>query len=235
MKTTQTIGIAMIVIVAAWWVPSAGAAETATEPATQPSPQPAKELTLDLGKKVTMKLVQIPAGKFLMGSPKDEKDRDREEVQHEVAIGNPFYMGVYTMTQAQWEEVMGTTVVQQRDKGDKSWKLYGQGANYPMYYVSREEATEFCKKLSEKTGKTVTLPTEAQWEYACRAGSTTRFGFGNDDAGLGNYAWYAKNSGGKTHPVGQKKPNKWGLYDMHGNVWQWCSDWHDKDVFRIFE
>ena len=93
-----------------------------------------------------------------------------------------------------------------------------------MVDVSWDDASAFCKWLSKKTGKTVVLPTEAQWEYACRAGSKTRFSFGDKDSDLGDYAWYSDNSGGMTHPVGQKKPNAWGLYDMHGNAWQWCSD-----------
>jgi formylglycine-generating enzyme required for sulfatase activity len=94
--------------------------------------------------------------------------------------------------------------------------------------VSWDDAVEFCRKLSQASGKTVRLPTEAQWEYACRAGSKTRFSYGDDPdySKLGDYAWYTANSESKTHPVGQKRPNEWGLYDMHGNVWQWCSDWY---------
>ena len=103
-----------------------------------------------------------------------------------------------------------------------------QGAHNPVEWVSWNDAVDFCKKLSKKTGKTVRLPTEAEWEYACRAGSTTRFSYGDDEEKLGDYAWKAENSGGKTHPVGEKKPNNWGLYDMHGNVWQWCADWYAK-------
>ena len=217
--------IALIVIGAAGWSLATGAAgqatqpatQSATSPATQTSTQPAKELTLDLGNKVTMKLALIPAGKFMMGSPAGEKDRvDSEGPQREVTISNAFYMGIYHVTQEQYEQVMG--------KNPSNFK----GAQNPVEQVSWDDAVEFCKALSKKAGKTVSLPTEAQWEYACRAGSKTRFSYGDDDdyGKLGDYAWYTKNSDNKTHPVGQKKPNDFGLYDMHGNVLQWCSDWY---------
>jgi len=162
-----------------------------------------KELTLDLGGGITMKLVLIPSGKFVMGEGKDRP---------EVIISKPFYMGVTEVTQAQYEAVMGTN------------PSHFKGATNPVEQVSWNDATEFCKKLSEKTRQTVRLPTDAEWEYTCRAGTTTRFSFGDDDSALGDYAWYKANSGGTTHPVGQKKPNAWGLYDMEGNVVEWCAD-----------
>jgi len=171
----------------------------------------------------TMKFVRIPAGSFYMGSPSLEKDRnDNEGPVHQVQITEPFYMGRYEVTQAQWKAVMGTTVSQQRDKFVIPWRLKGEGPEYPMYYVSWEEAVEFCKKL----GKRFRLPTEAEWEYACRAGSQTRFYYGDDPnySELDKYAWYYGNNDNKTHPAGQKKPNAWGLYDMYGNVSELCSD-----------
>ena len=174
-----------------------------------------KQLTLDLGNKVTMKLVIIPAGKFMMGSPEGEKDRDKNEgPQHEVTISNPFYMGVYDVTLEQYEQIMD-------ENPDNS-----EETQEPVQCVCWDDAVEFCEALSKKSGMAVSLPTEAQWEYACRAGSKTRFSYGDDDDKLGDYAWYLKSSDGKMHPVGQKKPNAWGLYDMHGNVGQWCSDWY---------
>jgi formylglycine-generating enzyme required for sulfatase activity len=173
----------------------------------------AKELTLDLGNKETMKLVLIPAGKFLMGSPETEKDRHESETQHEVTISKPFYMGQYEVTQAQWEALMGPKPPN------------FEGGNRPVQCVSWQESQEFCKKLSAKAGCTVRLPTEAEWEYACRAGTKTQYYFGDDASQLGQYAWYKDNSGEQTHDVGGKLPNPWGLYDMHGNLCEWCQDW----------
>jgi len=172
---------------------------------------------------IKMEFVRIPAGSFYMGSSSLEKGRDDDEGPvHEVRISKPFYMGKYEVTQGQWEAVMGTTLSQQQDKADSPWHLKGEGSEYPMYYVSWEEAAEFCKRL----GSNFRLPTEAEWEYACRAGSQTRFCYGDDPnySELDRYAWYYGKSDNKTHPVGQKKPNAWGLYDMHGNVDEWCSD-----------
>jgi formylglycine-generating enzyme required for sulfatase activity len=182
--------------------------------AAEPKSSPAI-LTLDLGNGVTMKLALIRPGKFVMGSPDSEQGRESKEgPQHEVVITKPFYMGVTKVTQAQYQAVMGTNPSQFK------------GPTNPVDSVNWDEAVEFCRKLSEKTRKAVRLPTEAEWEYACRAGSKTRFCFGDTEEGLGDYAWYQANSGGTTHPVGQKKPNAWGLYDIHGNVWEWCADWY---------
>jgi len=158
-------------------------------------------------------LVSIPGGTFQMGS----YSNTTELPVHAVTLGG-FEIGAYEVTQAQYAAIMGTNPSGFQGPGND---------NNPVETVSWYEAREFCTQLSALTGRTFTLPSEAQWEYACRAGSTTRFSFGDDYGQLDNYAWYLYNSGLQTHPVGMKLPNAWGLYDMYGNVYEWVLDsWH---------
>ena len=137
-----------------------------------------------------------------------------EKPAHEVILTKPFYLGKFELTQEQFQQVMG---------GNPS---YFKGRDLPVENVSWDEAQEFCKKASEKTGHAIRLPTDAEWEFACRAGTRTAYYTGDGEADLDRAGWYGENSGGTTHPVGQKVPNAWGLYDMYGNVWEWCVDWY---------
>jgi formylglycine-generating enzyme required for sulfatase activity len=180
----------------------------------------------ELTNSINMQFVCLPPGTFQMG--------DADEGQREVNLTQPFYLGVTEVTQAEYQRVMGECP-----------SAFWGDDNLPVEQVSWYEAIAFCNRLSEQEDlpqyydvqcPTVTmrggtgcrLPTEAEWEYACRAGSTAAYCFGDNAAQLGDYASFMKNSGKTTHPVKQKRPNRWGLYDMHGNVWEWCWDWYDK-------
>ncbi|MBN1809745.1 MAG: formylglycine-generating enzyme family protein [Planctomycetes bacterium] len=182
---------------------------------TSCSKKPKSNPILDLGGGVKLELVYIRAGKYMMGS----NDYDDEKPVHEVEITKGFYMGKYEVTQGQYERVMGNNPGRFK------------GIDNPVEPVTWDEAMEFCRKASGITGKNVRLPTEAEWEYACRAGSTEEYCFGHDENMLGDCAWYSSNSGHQTHPVGQKFPNAWGLYDMHGNLLEWCSDWYGENYY----
>jgi formylglycine-generating enzyme required for sulfatase activity len=174
-------------------------------------------LTLDLGGGIKLEMLLIPTGEFEVGSSDGEKN---ERPVHKVKISRPFYLGEFSVTQAQYEKIMGSNPSQ--TKGD----------NLPADRVTFIEAEEFCKRVHKLTGKAIRLPSEAEWEYACRAGTKTRFYTGDNDASLDPAAWFVANSEEKTHPVGLKKPNAWGLYDMHGNVLQWCQDWYADDYYE---
>ncbi|MFH0871486.1 MAG: SUMF1/EgtB/PvdO family nonheme iron enzyme [bacterium] len=182
---------------------------TGTSPAATPTPTSKTYRDPTTG----MEFVLIPAGRFLMGSPPSETGRDSgEDPQREVVITHPLYLGKYEVTQAQWRAIMTNNPSKHQNCDD-----------CPVEGVYWNDAQEFLRRLNQRSGTTgYRLPTEAEWEYACRAGSGGTYSFGDDPGRLGEYAWYSDNSGGKTHPVGQKRPNAWGLYDMHGNVYEWC-------------
>ena len=169
----------------------------------------------------------MEGGTFTMGATSEQgSDADSDEKPaHQVALSS-YYIGETEVTQALWQAVMGSTVDQQRDKANKEWTLRGVGTNYPMYYISWDECQEFVRKLNSLTGQAFRLPSEAEWEYAARGGNKSQGYKYSGSNTLGNVAWYTDNSGSETHPVKTKSPNELGIYDMSGNVWEWCQDWY---------
>jgi len=180
---------------------------------------------------VGMTMLGIPSGTFTMGSPADEPGRDDDDFAlHQVTLSHPFRIAHTPVTQKQWMDVMGTTMAEQKAKGNDYGGVTGTGDDHPVYFVNWEDALRFCDALTEKEnrraeGLAYALPTEAQWEFACRAG--THGPHNVNWADLVDLGWFSKNSGRSTHPVGEKTPNAWGLHDCHGNIWEWCADWFE--------
>ena len=188
-----------------------------------------KNITIPLSDTVDLDMIRIEPGKFRMGSSEEELGRSQTEIQHEVTLSGGYWLGKYMVTQAQYEAVMGSN------------PSFNQGADLPVEMVSWDDAKAFCKKLTDQEraagrlpeGYEYNLPTEAQWEYACRAGTRSALNSGSNLTNkeecpeMDEVGWYGGNSDWQTHPVGQKLPNAWGFYDMHGNVYEWCLDWYD--------
>ncbi len=223
--------------------------ERTADPIPADAPPQHRDYTESLpGSKVRFAMVAIPGGTFVMGSRTDERGRHADEGPRHLVTLRPFWMGRLEVT---WDEYdlycKGRPAGQQENEAalardadavtrpspsyiDETWG-YGR-AGYAVIGITHHAAMEYCYWLSKVTGKTYRLPTEAEWEYACRAGTRTEYSFGKDANRLDDYAWYERNSDESTHPVGRKKPNPWGLYDMHGNVAEYCLDHYEADSYH---
>jgi formylglycine-generating enzyme required for sulfatase activity len=184
-------------------------------------PAASHDRSVQIGSSLTLHFQYIPPGTYTRGSPPDEAMRDPDEgPQHVVTLTKAFYLGTYEVTQAQWASVMG--------ENPAVFQNFGSSLQHPVESVSWNECQEFIRRLNAMGQGTFRLPTEAEWEYACRAGTQSPYYWGARmaESGQSDYAWANSRSFARTHPVGRKQPNPWGLYDMSGNVWEWCQDWY---------
>ncbi|MBT8366100.1 MAG: formylglycine-generating enzyme family protein, partial [Deltaproteobacteria bacterium] len=212
------------------WLLACGSFSWKTVENTREGPRPAGRMAAEFTNALGMKFMLIPAGTFIMGSPLNEPGRDSDERRHKVTLTRPFYMQTTEVTQGQWQAVMGENPSHFRNCGETC----------PVEKVSWHDTQRFIVRLNAMAGvRAYRLPTEAEWEYAARSESQTAFSNGiitvtgcAYDAKLDRIGWYCGNSGHKSHPVAQKQPNSWGLYDMHGNIWEWCHDFYDEDYYR---
>ncbi|HEY9844443.1 MAG: SUMF1/EgtB/PvdO family nonheme iron enzyme [Candidatus Sericytochromatia bacterium] len=187
-----------------------------TRPSPEPTPRPtAQGPPTEIIDRLGMKFNLIPAGSFLMGSPNNEIGRESDERQHQVTIARPFYLQTTELTQGQWQAVMGFNPAH-----------FNNDPNLPVENVSFEDVQSFIQRLNDRQEGRYRLPTEAEWEYAARSGSSAAWAFGPQAGRLDAFAWFSANAEGRTHKVASKSPNAWGLYDMYGNVWEWVADWY---------
>ncbi len=190
--------------------------------------KPHEEYFIETALGLNVKMIYVEGGTFMMGAPDDDMDAEyNEKPRHKVTLDS-YYIAEFEVTQSQWTKIMGTTIHRQLKKKGADWEDredYGKGDNIPIYSVNWFEANEFCHKLSNLTGKIYRLPTEAQWEFAARGGNKSKgYKFSGSNS-IDAVAWHKGNSDNKIHPVGQKLPNELGIYDMTGNIEEWCQDW----------
>jgi len=211
--------------------------ESVAQPETEAGTRSAEDIAADFTNSLGMDMLCLPPGTFTMGSPADEVGREQgaaKETQHQVRLTKPFWIAKKPVTQKAWRAIMGTSAQDQKALENTFGEVTGTGEDHPMYFVNWEEALQFCDLLTQRERQdrqisdeqAYTLPTESQWEYACRAGKTGPYAGDS----LYEMGWNSQNSQGSTQPVGQKSENAWGLQDMHGNVWEWCTDWFTEDL-----